>query len=77
MYLGYQRTGGIHYAQAASLGMVPFTRRHAMGAENDALALRHFVKVFDKDRAFPFERFEHEAVVYDLVTHIKRRAISA
>ena len=76
MDLGYQGTGRIDYAQPPRSGMIPFTRRDAMCAEDDALPLGHLVEVFDKERAFPLECFEHEPVVHDLMTHIERRTIS-
>src|SRR6516164_8292039 len=57
--------------------MVPFAWRYAVRAEDNALSLRHFVEVLNKDRALPFECLKHEPVMYDLMTHIERRTVIA
>src|SRR5580704_3945819 len=75
MNLGDQRAGGVDYAQLAVFGAVPFAGRDAMRAEDDALAGGHLVEALDENRALAFERFEHEAVVNDLMAHVKRPAV--
>ena len=75
MDLGDERAGGVDDAQRAILGAVPFAGRDAVRAEDDALAGGHLVEALDKNRAFAFERLEHEAVVNDLMAHVKRPAV--
>ncbi len=77
MDLGHQRAGGIDNAQVAILGAIPFAGRDAMGAENDALAVGHLVEALDENRALLFQRLQHEAVVHDLMAHIKRAPVRA
>ena len=77
MDLGDERAGGVDNAQLAVFGAVPFAGRDAMRAENDALAGRHLVEALDKNRAFAFQRLEHEAVVNDLMAHIERASVGA
>ena len=36
-----------------------------------------FVEALDKNRAFAFERFEHETVVDDLMAHVERAPVGA
>jgi hypothetical protein len=76
MNFGYQGTSRVHYSQAASARMVPFAWRHAVCAEDNALALRHLVEVLDKDRALTLECFKHEPVMHDLMTYVERRTVS-
>ena len=77
MHLGDQRAGGVDHAQTPVVRALPFAGRDAVRAEDHALALGHFGEVFDENRAFLDQRFEHEAVVHDLMAHVERTAIGA
>ncbi len=77
MNLGDERAGGVDNAQLAVLGAVPFAGRDPMSAEDDALAGGHLVEALDKNRAFLFQRLEHEAVVHDLMAHVERASVGA
>ena len=77
MDLGDERAGGVDNAQVAVLGAIPFAGRDAVGAEDDALAGGHLVEAFDENRAFLFQRLEHEAVVHDLMAHVERASVGA
>src|SRR2546421_4976933 len=57
--------------------MIPFAGSDPMSAEDNALALRHAVEVFDENRTLLLKRLEHEAVMDDLMTHIERCAVFA
>ncbi len=77
MDLGDERAGGVDNAQSAILGAIPFAGRDPMSAEDHALAGGNLVEALDKNRAFAFERFEHETVVDDLMAHVERAAVRA
>ena len=51
--------------------MIPFARSDAVRTENNALTFGYVVERFDKDRAFPFKRFENETVMNDLMANVE------
>ena len=60
---GDQRASGIDHAQAAALAVLADFGRDAVGAVDDALAVRHFVFAIDEDGALAAEFVNHKAVV--------------
>src|SRR5690554_1886614 len=73
MHFGDQRTGGIKYLQLAAPCLVLHCPRYTVGRKNDNGVLRHFVQLFDKDRAALLEVIHHKLVVHHFMTHIHRR----
>ena len=70
MHLADQRAGGIEMHQLAPLGLGGNRLRHAMGGKDHHLAVGHLVEFVDEHRALFLERFDHEAVVHDLVADV-------
>ena len=57
------------------LGFLLDFSRDAMGAEDGDGAGRHVLQRLDEARAFRLQRFDHVAIVDDLMAHIDRRAM--
>ena len=72
MHLGDQRTRSIDHPQLPQFAVLAHFRRNAVGAVDDALALRHFIHAIDKDRALLLQFLDHEAVVDNFLAHINR-----
>ncbi len=51
MDLGHQRTGGVNHPQIAPFAALADCRGNAVGAVDDALAVRHIVDFMDEDGA--------------------------
>jgi len=75
MHLGHQRTGGVEHAQTARLSVASNRLRHAMRAENQRRACRHFVEILDEHCALLAQIVDHEFVVDDFVPYINGRAV--
>src|SRR5205807_10462119 len=72
--LGHQRTGGIHHAQIAELARLPHGWRNPVGAVDQALAVRDFIHLINKDRSLGLEFLNHIAVMDDLFADVDGRA---
>ena len=74
VHLGHQRAGRVEHAEAALRRLAPHRLRHAVRAEHQRRADRHFAQVLDEDRTFGLQVVDDIGVVHDLVAHVDRRA---
>jgi hypothetical protein len=70
-----QRAGGVKDWKTAGRGLFLHAFGYAVGAEDGDRIRRHFVQVFDENRAFGFQALDYVLVVHDLVADIDRRPI--
>ena len=75
VHLGDQRTRRVDGRKRPRLRFVFDFPRHAVGAEDRHRARWHVLQGLDKARAFRLERFDHVAIVDDLMAHIDRSAM--
>ena len=74
VHFGYQRAGGVEYAETARGSLFLHSLRYAVGGINQRRAGRHVGQILDKNRAFFAQVVHHEFVVHHLVPHINRCA---
>ena len=77
MHFADQRAGGVEIGELAPLRLGGNGFRHPMGGKHDGRIGRHFGQILDEDGALVFQRFDHGAVVYDLMAHVDGRVIAA
>ena len=75
VHFGDQRASGVDGRQRPQPRVVFNFSRDAMGAEDGDGSRRHVLQSLDEARAFRLERFDHVAVVNDLMAHVDRRAM--
>ena len=67
---GDQRTRGVHIFKPAIFGRLDDRGRHAVGAENDPLALRHSVEVFNENDPAVAEIIDNVCIVHDFMVDV-------
>src|SRR5690606_1190592 len=75
MHFGHQRTCGIKHFQATLFGIVTHLTRDAVSRENHDRTRRGLVQLFNKDRPFVAQVFDHVTVMDDFMTHVNRCAV--
>jgi hypothetical protein len=75
VHLRDERAGGVDRLQAAGAGVGVHGGRHAVGREDDRLALGHLGLLLHEDRAPLAQLLDHVLVVHDLLAHVDGRAV--
>src|SRR5689334_21473687 len=70
MYLGDKGTGRVEHRQPSPLRFSHDRLGNPVSTEDGHRPLRHFVKFFDKARAFALQSFDHVAVMHDLMADV-------
>ncbi len=76
MDLGDQWTGRIEHLQSTSMCRTLHRMRDSMGTEDDGRVVRHFIQLFDKDRALVTQLVDHELVMDHFVAHVDGRTMN-
>ena len=76
MNFRHQRASGVNHAQFALLCFGSYARRHAMRAEYQYRAHRHFLDRLNENGAAPPQLVHNVAVMHNFVVYVDRRAIS-